>query len=232
MIETASNKDTAVSAGFTLMEILLAILILAIVITTVLASFNTVFSTTDALERGHDRFQAARTCLQRLSSDLTDVFVLKRPLFKPPEFDSPPDPFRIAGTTEIVNGTSFALIRFTSRAHLPMGQEQRPGLAEIVYYPEGNDEGKVVLRRADNLYPFPDFEPRSSDPIICEEVKLFTLLYVDEEGETSEDWNSDAENDGFATPRAVVVRLVTGEDDESFTFETRIPLPVFRKKSG
>jgi general secretion pathway protein J len=90
----------------------------------------------------------------------------------------------------------------------------------------------VVLRRADNLYPFPDFEPRSSDPIICEEVKLFTLLYVDEEGETSEDWNSDAENDGFATPRAVVVRLVTGEDDESFTFETRIPLPVFRKKSG
>jgi general secretion pathway protein J len=231
MIQTSISRRPAACGGFTLMEILLAILILAIVITTVLASFNTVFSTTDALEQGHERFQEARNCLQRLSTDLACLYVLRRPLFKTPEFNAPPDPFRLVGTTETLNGISFAVLRFTSRAHLPMGGDQRAGLAEIVYYPVTDEAGNVSLKRADNSYPFPDFEPRDSDPVICERVTLFALLYVDAEGETYEDWNSDSEDKGFATPRAIQVHLVTGEGAEAFHFSTRIRLSVFRKES-
>ncbi|MCK5418859.1 MAG: prepilin-type N-terminal cleavage/methylation domain-containing protein, partial [Desulfobacterales bacterium] len=45
------------AAGFTLMEVLVAIAILAIVVTTILASFNSVFSTTEVLGESADIYE-------------------------------------------------------------------------------------------------------------------------------------------------------------------------------
>ena len=57
---TKSQQQPAASSqqpdrGFTLMEILLAFLILGIVVTTILASFNAVFSTTENLKNSSRR---------------------------------------------------------------------------------------------------------------------------------------------------------------------------------
>jgi prepilin-type N-terminal cleavage/methylation domain-containing protein len=62
-----SRKPEAIrkraTAGFTLMEILVAIAILAIVVTTVLASFNSVFSTTEVLDENANLYEMAKNCL-------------------------------------------------------------------------------------------------------------------------------------------------------------------------
>ncbi len=108
--------------GFTLMEILLAFLILGIVMTTILASFNAVFSTTDNLKNSSEYYDMAKNCLNRMVLDLEAIYITQPPLYKAPNFDEPPDLYRIVGSSTEINGTNFALIRFASNAHIPFNK--------------------------------------------------------------------------------------------------------------
>jgi hypothetical protein len=109
------------------MEILLAFMILGIVLTTVLASFNAVFSTTDALNSSSRYFDMAKNCLNRMTLDLEAIYVRQPPLYKKPEFDDPPDLYRIVGSTAEAGGTSFATIRFASSAHIQLEKSRQNG---------------------------------------------------------------------------------------------------------
>ena len=93
-----NQKPETGTRGFTLMEILLAFLILGIVITTILASFNAVFSTTDTLRNSSRYYDMAKNCLNRMTLDLGALYITQPPLYKPPDFDDPPDPYRIIGS--------------------------------------------------------------------------------------------------------------------------------------
>ncbi len=218
------------AAGFTLMEILLAFLILAIVMTTILGSFNAVFSTTDTLENSGKYYDMAKNSLNRMSLDLASLYVTQPPFYKKPEFDDPPDAYRIEGSNTDVGGTDFAILRFTSRAHIPLDNSSRSGIAEIVYYVQAKTDGQLVLQRADHLYPYPPFEEKGSDPVLCRHVKSLAFKYYDAEGEESEEWNSDADDYDHATPAAIGIQLEIGNESESYTFETTVRMAVHRKK--
>ena len=218
------------AAGFTLMEILLAFLILAIVMTTILGSFNAVFSTTDTLENSGKYYDMAKSSLNRMSLDLASLNVTQPPFYKKPEFDDPPDAYRIEGSHTDVGGTGFATLRFTSRAHIPLDGSSRSGIAEIVYYVQAKNDGQLVLKRADHLYPYPPFEEKGSDPVLSRHVKSLAFKYYDAEGEESEAWNSDADDYDHATPTAIGIQLEIGNESESYTFETTVRLAVHRKK--
>jgi hypothetical protein len=214
------------------MEILLAIMILAIVVTTVVASFNAVFSTTDTLDNSAKYYDMAKNCLNRITLDLEGLYIQQPPLYKPPEFDTPPDPYRMVGSQSDIGGTSFANLRFTSRAHIRLENNIRDGIAEIVYYVKAKNDGQLVLKRGDHLYPYPPFEEKAGDPVLSEHVKSLAFKYFDAEGSESENWDSDSEEYGQATPTAIAVKLEIGNESESYIFETRVRLPVNRKKIG
>ena len=217
-------------SGFTLMEILLAFLILGIVMTIILGSFNAVFSTTDTLKNSGRYFEMAKSCLNRMTFDLEGFFVTQPPFYKKREFDDPPDPYRIVGGNSDVNGTGFADLRFTSNAHIPLDGVARAGIAEIIYYVQAQNDGQLVLKRADHLYPYPPFEARSGDPVLCQDVKSLAFKYYNAEGEAAETWDSDSEQNGYATPTAVGIQLEIGTESRSYTFETTVRLAVSRKK--
>ena len=194
-------------AGFTLMEVLVAIAILAVVVTTILASFNSVFSTTEILDESADIYEMAKNCMKRLTSDLESIHITQRPLYKPPEFDQPPDPYRIVTTTSDIDGTGIAQLRFASRAHISLGKSPGKGIAEIIYYVQAGNDGDLVLKRADNLYPYPAFEERGSDPVLCKYVKSLAFKFYNQDGTESDVWDSDSDEFGHATPKAIAVRL-------------------------
>ena len=216
--------------GFTLMEILLAFLILAIVMSTILGSFNAVFSTTDTLENSSNYFDMAKNCLNRMSLDLNALYVTQPPLYKKPESDDPPDTYGLVGSSDDVGGTGFATLRFASSAHMPLDNSSRGGIAEIVYYVQEKTDGQLVLKRADHLFPYPPFEKKGSDPILCRHVKSLAFKYYDAEGEEYEEWNSDTDEYDHATPTAIGFQLEIGNESESYTFETTVSLAVHRKK--
>jgi general secretion pathway protein J len=217
-------------SGFTLMEILLAFLILAIVMSAILGSFEAVFSTTDTLENSSKYYDMAKNCLQRMSLDLDSLYVTQPPFYKKPEFDDPPDSYRLVGTNADVGGTGFATLRFTSKAHFPLDNSSRSGIAEIVYYVQAKTDDQLVLRRADHLFPYPPFEEKGDDPVLCQHVKSLAFKYYDAEGEESEAWNSDSTDYDHATPTAIGIQLEIGNESESYTFETTVRLAVHRDK--
>ncbi len=224
---TGSQKPTF---GFTLMELMLAIVILGLVVTTVLASFNAVFSTTDALESNSQIYEMAKNCLKRMTLDLESAYVALPPLYKPPEFDDPPNDYRIVGSSEDSGGTGFAQLRFTSRAHLPLFDSTKGGVAEIVYYLVARENGSLVLKRSDNLYPYPEFEEKGSDPTLCERVKSLAFKYYDAEGSEYEAWDSESSEYEYATPASIAIQLEIVDDGGSQYFGTLVKLPVQRPK--
>jgi len=225
-----ATRNTHPASGFTLLEILLAFLILAIVVSTILGSFNAVFSTTDTLENSGKYYVMAKNCLNRMTLDLAALYVTQPPFYKKPEFDDPPDPYRIVGSNVDIGGIGFASLRFTSRAHIALDNSSRGGIAEIVYYVQTRTDGQHVLKRADHLFPYPPFEEKGADPVLCQHVKSLAFKYYDTEGEESEEWNSDTDDYDHATPTAIGIQLEIGTETESYNFETTVRLAVHRKK--
>ncbi len=213
-----------------MIEILLAFLILGIVVTTVLASFNAVFSTTDALNSSSRYFDMAKNCLMRMTLDLEAAHVQQPPLYKKPEFDDPPDLYRMVGSTAEVGGTSFAKIRFASNAHIPLEKSRRGGIAEIVYYVQAKNDGQVVLKRADHLYPYPDFEESGGDPVLCTNLKSLAFKYYDADGAEFDEWDSESDEYQYATPAAIRIQLEVGDETRSYAFETTVHPATRREK--
>ena len=225
-----ATRNPHPDSGFTLMEILLAFLILAIVVSTILGSFNAVFSTTDTLDNSGKYYAMAKNCLNRMSLDLKALYVTQPPYYKKPEFDDPPDLYRIEGSVVDVGGTNFAALRFTSSAHISLDNNSRGGIAEIVYYVQSKTDGQLVLKRADHLYPYPPFEEKGGDPVLCQHVKSLAFKYFDAEGQEFEEWNSDTDDYDHATPTAIGIQLEIGNESNSYTFDTTVRLAAYREK--
>ena len=90
--ELATKRGSRPAGGFTLLEILVAMAILGVVVTTVLASFNMVFSSTERLDNSATVFETGKSALDRIVADLGNIYILQRPFYKPPGSGDPPDP--------------------------------------------------------------------------------------------------------------------------------------------
>ena len=216
--------------GFTLLEILIAIFIFAVIITTVFTSYNSIFNDSGAIDQGIVSHEMAKNCLNRMIVDLASIYVNLYPKYAPPDVDDPPDPYRLTGDNLFIKAEEFPKLRFTSMAHLPLNRSMENGIAEIVYYVQETKERGLVLRRADNLYPYESFEEKTSDPILCEGIKSLAFIYYDSEGETYDFWDSDGEAWEYATPKRIGIRLEIANNPDSLLFETTITLPAYREK--
>ncbi len=211
-----------------MLEIMVAIFIFALLITTVFGSFRAVFSSTDALGGDVTVFSSARTCLDRMATDLFALKVLDYPRYKKPEFNDPESPFRLVGDTTDLVGDSFGRLRFTSLSHLSINGDVRQGVTRIVYYAHQRSDGTLILRRSDHLYPFSEFEESDNDPVLCDNLLSIEFEYLNVQGDSFDRWDSESGDTEYATPRSVAVKLTLGKPSKPITFTTRIPLYVYR----
>jgi len=216
-------------AGFTLLEILVAMFIFGIVVTTVFGSFHGVFGNIDRIEEGMDAFDMARDCFDRITADLRAVYVTPALAFTPPAEADDRDLFRLVGDADMAVEGAFSRLRFASTAHLPLGKDHRNGIAEVTYYVTAEEGGSHVLRRSDRL-DLSEEEVAGDDPILCERVRRFRLDFVDADGEAFERWDSDSEEFDYATPRSIRVTLEIGDDQYARQFETVAALPQYREE--
>jgi general secretion pathway protein J len=221
--------------GFTLLEILVAIFIFAVVMTTIYSAFNAVVSKNEAINEGRGLYEMTRNCLDRMTSDFSAIYVEQPPLYEPPDFDDPPDPYRFVCTEEMVGTKNFSRVRFASTAHLPMGRDENTGIAEIVYYVEELEppQSGFVLRRKDRAYPYEEedrFEEEDDDPIICKGVQAFSVACYDAEAESQAQWDSEEDIGKYATPRSVAIELKVSNGETAYHFKTAVNLLVYREK--
>ncbi len=217
--------------GFTLVEILAAMFIFFLLITTLFGSFRVLTSSNRTLSSAGLQFEMVQGCFTRIVTDIEAISVCLPPAYKQPETGEDPDPYRVEGDSSYTGGNSFSRIRFTSLAHVSFSrQQQREGVAEIVYYVTVLDSGEYVLRRSDHLYPYETFEEKDTDPIVCKNVREFSVTYFNGEGEESETWDSESSEFDFSTPRSMGILLKVGDEDAPILISTRVYIPVYREK--
>lgn len=220
----------SLTRGFTLLEILIAIFIFAVIATTIFGSYNLIFSSTGALDSGIAIYESARNCLSRMTVDLQSVYVAF-PSAYTPEVGTSPDLYRFAGDTVTIGAAGFPRLRFTSLAHVAFDKSRSEGIAEIVYYVRPGEDGTFSLRRADALYPYEPFREKGTDPILCENLKSLKFTYYDAQGVDTDRWDSDSDDVQYATPRAVGIALEIGDESFSQQFTTLVGLPSYRQES-
>lgn len=216
--------------GFTLLEIMIAISIFAIITTTIFTSYSSLLSGSETSDQGTASYEMAKNCLNRMIVDLESIHLTLRPGYSPPVLGEPPELYRIVGEIFDIQGVSFPRLRFTSLAHLSFGGKTEKGIAEIVYYVQASGDGNYVLKRADNLYPYETFEEKVGDPVLCTDVKSLTFKYYDQDGTAYDLWDSDDEDFEYSTPKAIDINIELAESSDSLWFKTMVTLPVYRKK--
>ncbi len=216
--------------GFTLLEIMISIFIFSIIITTIFASYRSVFFSTDKINAGLELYGMSGSCLNRISLDLSGIAITQVPEYAKPELDSTPDPYRVVGDQSDLSGADFPRLRLASRSHVPLDGSAHESVAEIVYYVSEDEEGSYRLRRSDQLYPYETPQEQAGDPVLCEKLKSLVFTYFDHEGETHDTWDSESKEIDYATPKSINIRMEVGEEDAvSMVFETMVMLPVVRE---
>lgn len=202
--------------GFTLLEILIAIFILATVLSTVFASYTGTLRVVRETESQAEIYQMARISFERILEDLESAYMPEKS--KTLESKDTEQPFEFANTS----------LRFPSRAHLVFGEEDQPWrTTEISYYVEEADggEGLILYRRDRPQWEEVPEEGGGGLPL-CERLVSVNFTYVDAEGEENEDWDP-ASEEGMPKIVSVALEFVNPSDPETpFKFATSVALRV------
>ncbi|MCF8068678.1 MAG: type II secretion system GspH family protein [Desulfobacterales bacterium] len=223
----AGERQDFYNNGFTLIEILIAISIFAIVISTIFGSYGIVFSSAEDIEKGNKAYEMAQNCMARMTIDLSSIYATPYDFAKE---DAEALRYNFLGETYDIYSSTFSRLQFFSFAHCSFRGRKESGIAHIVYYVNETANGDMVIRRSDNIFPYPEFEESDSDPILCKNVKSLTLQYFDKEGIENDYWDLGDNIFEKSLPKSVLITLETGTEETSYFFETRVALPLFGKQ--
>jgi prepilin-type N-terminal cleavage/methylation domain-containing protein len=207
--------------GFTLLEILIAIFILGVVLSTVYAAYSSTLTTIKELEDDSAAYKMARITIDRMTRDLSSLQPLK-------------GDFILSGDEAAIGSRRFASLTFWSAAHLAFGEDELSGYPASISYDvrEDAEGGKFSLWRKDRPGVAPDAgTAQAGGLVICRNVQWFQFKYFDENGSQSDQWDTSARlTEQKGIPPSVVqieLGLANARDPEQpFRFTTRIFLPV------
>lgn len=207
--------------GFTLLEILIAVFILATVLSTVYAAYRGTFQIMHDSERDDEIYGMARNTMLRVIKDLSSVTMSG-------------GTFKFVSRASEIAGTNFMDIAFTSRAHLSWVENESSGtLAVISYYvDEEGPGGSARLLRRDVPTVEADSEGQERPGfVICEGLYSLTYKFTDSSGQGHDSWDSIAgatgEKNKIPAMASIELKLVNPQDKERpYRFATSVFLPA------
>lgn len=165
--------------GFTLVEILIALAILAMIVASTFTIFRSASKSWQKGEARSERYQNARSAISRISAEISQAVINSNPLCK------------FTGTKDKVSFFSFV--------STDSGVFE---LCEIVYW---LDSAKKVLMRNDEIDPDYDFTTYSHSDALSDNVSELEFSYFDGTS-WSDTWNSD-QTSGSGLPKAVKIKI-------------------------
>jgi general secretion pathway protein J len=211
------------SYGFTLLEILIAIFILGLVLTTVYASYSSTLKVTRDIEYENGIYKIARISLDRMIKDLSSLQLSG-------------DSFILRAEKNIIGKHKFDSLVFWSAAHLAFGENDISGNSATISYFVKEDEGgdSFSLWRADILGTKPSPEKNTdSGFVLCQNLESLNLKFYDASGKETDNWDSSSlssEQKGKA-PVAIKIELSlvnVNNEEKPFKFMTKVYLPAKR----
>jgi general secretion pathway protein J len=219
-------------SGFTLLEILIAIVIFATLLTTIYASYTGTFKVINDTESQAEIYRTARIAMERMIEDLESAYVQKGSRQASSE-GGKENLFQFLGEEREIMGRRADTLRFISSAHIDFsGKDPGCGATRISYYVKESEDGEgFVLYRSDNPL-FKETDPlyvESGALVLCEGLISVAFIYYGEGGRKSDSWDSASEGLENKIPKKVSITLEfqnTLNPELPIRFMTGVALPV------
>jgi general secretion pathway protein J len=221
------------SRGFTLIEVLVAVSIVAMVTTLVWGSFRDTFRTKSAIEAQSGRYRTVRIALERMARDLSMAYLSQNEDTSQPERRT-----RFYGK----RNTDVDELRFSYFGHQRLYEDANESDTAVVAYfsaRDRNDARKTNLVRRETrrlAYLRPEDIAGEAD-IICDDVVRLRADYWDaRDKQWRDEWittNADGQPDRL--PSKIKLTLTVRDErgkEVPFSTETRIPLQEPLNMSG
>lgn len=217
------------SCGFTLLEVLVATFIFAIVLSAVYGAYIILVNAVNVTELQADINNKARTALERIVTDLKGVYL--------------GEGGSLQGTRLEIGGNRADTLDVTSTAHLVLSKKDLPaGFSMIRYVVQLDADAKLLqLYRVDLPYrPGYSEQAVSSEKgyLLCDGLRAVQFTYFDQAGNEVDDWHTDEDTGQTAekeknSPAMIEILLrFADEGKEDHIFKTAVSLPVIKNKGG
>jgi len=173
--------------GFTLLELLVAISILAMVSVLIYGAFAAMKRSRDGLTRIQDRYREGRLAMQRIDRELKSAYL---------SLHLPINQQLAVQTTAFIGtrGTPADRIDFNSFANVRRDRDAHESdQAEISYFGSPNPDGSGRVDLVRRVSSYPDIEPGRGGRIevLATDIDLFEVEYLDAQtGRWTETWDS------------------------------------------
>lgn len=208
------------SRGFTLLEILIAIAILSIVLSTIYAAYSGTLRVVKELDDDFRAYATARVTLDRLTMDLSSL----------QRFG---DDFVLQSETSTMGDREFGSLAFWSAAHLVFTEDDFSGSpSSIAYFVKEDKNGGFALWRSDTAGARPSLDKNASGGIIiCQDIQAVNFKFFDENGREYNSWDtaSSSETQKGKPPALVQIELLLAnarDAERPYKFTTKVFLPV------
>jgi general secretion pathway protein J len=207
--------------GFTLVEIMIAILILGLVLSTIYASYSYTMKNVRDIEYESNLYKMARTTMDRMIKDLSSLQLAS-------------GSFDLRAEKKTLSNREFYSLSFWSASHLAFGENEGEGCPAAISYYVQEDEGggSFSLWRSDFAGAKPSPQKNISGGfVVCQNVDYLSLKFYDSTGKELESWDSSslsADQKG-KTPVAVKIELALvniNDKEKPYKFMTKVFLPV------
>jgi prepilin-type N-terminal cleavage/methylation domain-containing protein len=192
--------------GFTLLEILIAIFLLALVMAIVLGPFTGIIASSRDAERKVDLYQTARSVMDILSADI-------RGIYEPPMEG---EDLSFKASLEYVGlSTPMPRMDFVTTHSLAIGPQENPFLTEVGYRLRKNPKGELyTLWRRTESPPLLPLDEGGREIPICRIVEGFKLEFIYGDESTTELTDQ--------IPRAIIIDFTLNLDGERGNFVTMV----------
>jgi general secretion pathway protein J len=196
--------EVNINKGFTLLEIIFAITIFAVIIGSIYPAYTSTCSNIQIAENESDIYYMARVAMARIVDDLESAYIPDKNII-----DELSDLNSFIGENEYIDGSRADKIRFISRAHIDFKDNSgNRNVAKIAYYAaQVEDTGAITLYRSDTLDSHDWPEEKTEGFVICEGLNSFYLTYTDENGQEYDTWDSSDISFKNKLPHMVAITL-------------------------
>ncbi len=222
--EDSGRRKRAKTAGFTLIEVMVAVAILAVIMALTYASIYQSAQGKEDTEREDLLRHSMSLALGKMKNDIQTAFIVSDPDFLGSEGKRK---FAFVGKEDRLDFVSFSHVRYFNNS-------SDVDYAEVGYAVENGkeeDEGKVLVRRESGEVDEKPEEGGEQEPLV-DHVKEFKIEYYNSKTkEWRDDWDSSQLDFSNQLPHAVKVELqVENPDSETpFVFSTIIDLKMYAK---
>jgi len=207
--------------GFTLLEVLVATVILALLLSITYGSFWSLTNRVNATEETAKIYQTARIIMDRLFQDMTCAYLPQKNTQEEPLFF-----FQFQGSAGRNN--LWERFSFTSTSHLALRPEERGlDLCRISYqWEKDSSEDNFMLYRLDEPLFMGEKGPERSPVLLGRGITRFSVMFFDEQNQQVNFWDSTVGKYKDMLPmRAVITFTLKDEEGLEYPFSSGWLLP-------